>query len=285
MVGDFNAVALDRREEERTLKKRATSDQIPNGNCAKNVIRIEKFGLDTLSTPEVLRVSKSLIRSISERGRNVSYGKGNMFFAQEEPSHGVFLLLYGSVKLYIGSPDGKSLILGFLGPGTILGVAAAILEKRYGTSAEAIAPTTAVILERDSFLGLLQENTRTVMEAAELLSRERFDLLDQVKGFGLSESAPQKLAAFLLRLRQPDARYNGKSIQLSGITQSDLAQMVGLSRETASRLLSRLTRKNVLDWKRSTLVIRNWEALERLAVATGNAAERRKYVRESIIKV
>lgn len=54
---------------------------------------------------------------------------------------------------------------------------------------------------------------------------------------------------------------NGARIRSLGGKQEDLAQMVGLCRETTSRLLARLKQRQILDWDYSTLVVRNWSAL------------------------
>lgn len=173
-------------------------------------------------------------------------------------------MLQGTAKLSIASSSGKAIVLGFEGPGTILGLAATILGKTHYVTAEALGPSTVVFLRRDAFLKLVAEKTKTAVEAAALLSERCFKLLDELRIIGLSESAQQRLAAFLLGLR-PDGKDNGVGIRLPRVRQEDLAQMVGLSRETASRLLSRFKKRQILDWKHSTLEIRNWDALQKLA--------------------
>ena len=249
-----------------TLKNR-TSKPIDRGldkTRTKQNLAVENLGSATLSTPIGERRDEKLIQRLSERGNKVSYESGIVFFTQGEKSSGIFLMLQGTAKLSIASSGGRAIILGFEGPGTILGLAATILGKTHYATAEAVGPTTVVFLRRDAFLKLVQENTKTALEVAAILSERCFKLLDELSIFALSESAQQRLAAFLLGLR-PDGRDNGVGIRLPGARQEDLAQMVGLSRETASRLLSRFKKRQILNWKRSTLEIRNWDALQKLA--------------------
>ncbi|HMD06723.1 MAG TPA: Crp/Fnr family transcriptional regulator [Candidatus Acidoferrum sp.] len=247
--------------------KNRTSKPIDRGldkTRTKQNLAVENLGSATLSTPIGERRDEKLIHRLSERGNKVSYESGIVFFTQGEKSSGIFLMLQGTAKLSIASSGGRAIILGFEGPGTILGLAATILGKTHYATAEAVGPTTVVFLRRDAFLKLVQESTKTALEVAAILSERCFKLLDELSIFALSESAQQRLAAFLLGLR-PDGRDNGVGIRLPGARQEDLAQMVGLSRETASRLLSRFKKRQILNWKCSTLEIRNWDALQKLA--------------------
>ena len=208
---------------------------------------------------------QTLIQKISEYGKKFSCKRGHIFFLQGQRARSVFLLKQGSVKLSIDSRDGNSLILGFLGPGTVLGLAANILGHVHETSAEAVLPSIVVELPRESFQRLADRDSRTAREVADLLTVELFKLLDLVRIIGLSDSACQRLAAFLLTLRNTDGCRNGTRNELARMTESDLGQMTGLCRETVSRLLSRLTRMGALSKRHSAVVIRDWKVLENLA--------------------
>ena len=205
-----------------------------------------------------------LIQKVRRLGMESAFRRGSIFFVQGQDAAGVFLILQGAVKLSIASPGGRALNLGFPGPGSILGLGETILGRTYEGTAQAVEAGTAVFLPRLPFLKVVQQTTKTAFEAAQLLAEGYFNLLDELRTIGLSETAQQRLAAFLLGLRAGDTD-DEVHIQLQGANQEDFAQMVGITRETASRLLSRLRKSQVLDWKRSTLVIRNWSALERLA--------------------
>ncbi|MGB2621315.1 MAG: helix-turn-helix domain-containing protein [Candidatus Acidiferrum sp.] len=76
----------------------------------------------------------------------------------------------------------------------------------------------------------------------------------------------QKLVSFVLGFR-PGQMEDGLRIRLPGASQEDLARMIGLSRETTSRLLSRLKAGKILYWTHSTGVIQNLPALEKMAEA------------------
>jgi len=257
-------------DRRKLLQKRSSKSvtRIPEGNRLKPVMVVQTHSSDMSSLiPGGRRdPTSALHQRIGEIGSKTSYKKGATLFAQGENPRGIFLITEGAAKLSTASADGRSLILGFLGPGKILGLAAAILGRSFETTAETSEPTTAIFLPRDVFLRLTQESTRMAFDVAQQLSERRFKLLDELRIIGLSESAQQKLGVFLLGLC-PDRgrRGSGTRIHLPGAKQDDLAQMLGVSRETTNRLLSFLGKSNILAWKRGTLVIRNWSALKKLA--------------------
>ena len=249
--------------------KRRSSKGIDRGlykSRAEQSIAVDNLGFEMHSTPLAGRPDRELIQRISVSGNKASYKNGSIFFAHGEKPSGIFLMLEGAAKLSIASSDGKTLILGFVGPGAILGLAATILGKTYEATATTVRPTTAIFLRRDAVLKLVRQSTKVAFEAAELLSDQCFALVDELRTIGLSESAQQRVAAFFSGLRLVRKR-NGACIRLPGVTHEDLAQKIGLSRETTSRILSRLKKRRVLDWRRSSVVIHDWCALQELSAS------------------
>jgi CRP-like cAMP-binding protein len=226
-----------------------------------------------VSSPQLARHGEQkLIWRIGELGETAAYAKGSVLFAEEEESSGVFLVSAGRIKLSVVSPDGKALVLGFLGPGSILGLAATLLGEPHDATAEATERTSAVFLPRSALVKLVQQDGEALFAMAEVLSRRCRRLVAVLRTIGLMKSARQRLSAFLLELR-PDGEDGEVSIGLEGISQESFAQIVGLSRETASRLLSGFRRRGILEWKRSALIVRNWESLRRMATSASPIEE------------
>jgi CRP/FNR family transcriptional regulator len=196
-----------------------------------------------------------------------AYAKGTVLFAQEERPRGVYLVLEGSVKLSVSSSNGKSLVLGFFGPGTVLGLEGAILGWPYMATAEVVEAAKLAFMDRHDLLRHLAHGENAAFEAAELASETCYFLLSRIKAVELSESAEEKLLRFLLGLRaEGQGSGEEQSVRLH-VSQEAVARMIGTSRETVARLLSRLKRKRLLDWQRSTLIIRDVSALRKWAEA------------------
>jgi CRP-like cAMP-binding protein len=238
----------------------------PNRNSQEHPLEIVSWEGRALPTQRAGESERKLIQRIREFGREASFEKGKILFEQGQKANGIYLILEGAVKLSVASPEGKALILGFAGTGSMLVVPENVLGTPYEKSATSAVRTTVLFLRRDIFLRLLREDAEIALETAELISQRFLELLQELKTIGLSESALQKLVSFVLGFR-PGRMGDGLTIRLPGANQEDLARMIGLSRETTSRLLSRLKAGRILYWAHSTLVIQNLPALEKMSEA------------------
>lgn len=217
------------------------------------------------------RLSESHLRRFKASNRAKEFTKGSILFEQGELPRGVFVVLDGRVKMSVTSSEGRTLVMGFFGPGSVIGLAANILGRINGATAEAFDLTYAIFVPRRDLLREIQTNATAAWQTAQLVSENCYFLMSKLGAIDLSESAAQVVARCLLGLIAQGANRDGELEQLH-LSQETIAQMVGLSRETVSRLLSKLRRKGVLDWKRSDFVIRDRQALERIADSPEAAA-------------
>ena len=173
---------------------------------------------------------------------------------------------------YKNHQSGQTLVLGFFGPGTILGLAAAILGHAHAATAKILKPTKVLFVSRKELVREMQDDGTAARQVAELVSETCYFILGKMRAVDLSQSAEQKLARCLLGLRAHNTGASGETPPKLDLSQETIAQMVGLSRETITRLLSRFRRRRILDWKRSGLVIRDTNALEKLAALSETEA-------------
>jgi CRP-like cAMP-binding protein len=213
--------------------------------------------------PYPARLNEHHVQRFQAAKKGKRYCKGTMLFEQGQKPEGVYIILDGRVKLSVNSSNGKAMVLGFFGSGTILGLPAAILGRMNMSSAETIQPTTAVFVPREQLIIEMQSRPLAAWHVTQMVCEQCYFLLTKIATVELSESAEQKMARCLLGLIN-DHSGHAAHVQLN-LSQEAIAQMVGLSRETVSRLLSRLRRKGVLDWTRSNFIIRDRQALETLA--------------------
>jgi CRP/FNR family cyclic AMP-dependent transcriptional regulator len=177
---------------------------------------------------------------------------------------GVFLLCSGKVKLSTSSRDGKVLILKMAGPGEMLGLSAVISGTEYELTAETAMPCQVNFVAREPLLELLQRHGEAGLRSAQALSREFQSAYRDIHDLILARSSAGKLAKLLLSWTPPSEN-NTKEIRVSsGLTHEEMAQTIGASRETVTRLLSDLRKKQLIQLEGSTLVIRNRMALEAL---------------------
>ena len=190
------------------------------------------------------------------------YPKGATLFVEGQSTRGVFILCAGKVKLSTSSADGRTLILRISEAGEVLGLPATVTGKAYELTAEVIEPTQANFIARTDFLAFLREHGEAALRVAQQLGETYHSAISEMRTIGLSHSAGEKLARFLLDLStEHDAGEGDIKLTLT-LTHEEIAQMIGASRETVTRLFSDFKKKQLLQIKVSTLIIKNKAGLE-----------------------
>ena len=195
------------------------------------------------------------------------YEKGAFLFVEGQPSRGVFILCSGRVKLFTSSTDGKTFILRFAEAGEILGLAGTLSGHPCEAWAEAIEPTAASFVEQERFVGAVQNNHELAVHVATQLGESYCSAIAEVRVMGLSRTASEKLAIFLLDWRESNRPFEEQAGSRFSMTHEEIGQVVGISRETVSRLLSRFRKKGLIQWRNCNLVLSDRAALETLAAS------------------
>jgi CRP/FNR family transcriptional regulator, cyclic AMP receptor protein len=191
-----------------------------------------------------------------------TYPKGAVLFVEGQEPRGVFILCDGRVKLFGASATGKSIIFRIAEAGEIIGLPSTLSGKPYELTAEALEPTQAKFIPRADFLEFLSKHGETALRVAEMLSNIYYATCQEVRYLGLSSSAAEKLARFLLDLKPAKSSGPGPARVTLTLTHEEIANMIGSSRETVSRLFARFKDKHVIEVHGSTLVIHDKEALQ-----------------------
>jgi CRP/FNR family transcriptional regulator len=194
-----------------------------------------------------------------------SYPKGATLFVEGQKPRGVFILCNGRVKLSTSSADGKTLILRVPEKGEILGLAATVSGQPYQASAEVLEPAQANFITRNDFVEFLKTHGEAALRVAEQLSENYHLAIGEMRTIGLSHSAAEKFARFLLEQVAEGEKAGGQVRVTLTLTHEEIAQMIGSSRETVTRLFSGFKKRQLLEVKGSTVVIRDLASLRKLA--------------------
>jgi CRP/FNR family transcriptional regulator, cyclic AMP receptor protein len=170
------------------------------------------------------------------------------------------------VKLSLSSSDGKTLILKIAEPSEVLGLSATVSGKPYELTAETIDPCQVNFVKRENFLRFLHEHSDVCFRVAEQLSDKYSAACPEIRVMALAHSAAEKLAKLLLEWSSKEGGpgKQGPRVKLT-LTHEEIAEMIGASRETVTRLFTELRKQQIVHAKGSTLLIRNKAALELLA--------------------
>jgi len=207
------------------------------------------------------------LQKLNEIKSTAVYPKSAMLFIEGQQPRGVFVLCTGKAKLYTSSREGKTVILNLAEAGDVLGLNATISNRPYELTAEMMEPGQVNFITRDALLQFLRENGETALRVAEQLSRNYYSAFEEVRMLGLAGSPSEKLAKLLLSWSADAAKSADPSHIKLTLTHEEIAEMIGTTRETVSRLFSEFKKKQLLQLKGATLIIRNKPALEKLLLS------------------
>jgi CRP/FNR family transcriptional regulator len=204
------------------------------------------------------------VQALSSMTSAAVYPKGATLFVEGQSARGVFILCSGRVKLSTSSADGRTLILRMSQAGEVLGLPATVTGKPYELTAEVIEPTQANFITREDFLRFLREHGEAALRVAQQLGETYHSAVAEMRSIGLSHSAGEKLARFLLELSPSNDKRKGEKKVTLTLTHEEIAQIIGASRETVTRLFSDFKKKEFVQVKGSTVIIKNRAGLEGL---------------------
>lgn len=228
-------------------------------NCLKCAFREQRLFCD-LPREALLKLQNIKATSV--------YPKGALLCLEGQPPRGIFVLCTGRAKLTTTSAEGKSIILRIAEPGEVLGLTAAVSNSPYEATIETLEPSQANFISQNDFVKFIEEYPDVGLKVAKQLTHNCKCAYGEIRSIGLSNSVPEKVAKLVLRWAETPLNAPRKSPQEIPIrvtlTQEEIAQFVGTSRETVSRVLSEFRRKGWLRIKGATWTILNKPALEHL---------------------
>ena len=213
-------------------------------------------------------VSHPAVQALNEVSHKSILPAGAILFVEGQSPRGMFILCAGKVNLSTTSREGKILILRTAEAGEALGLSATVSGMGYESTAETATPCQLNYVDRKHFLELMSSHSELGMHAAQSLSRDFQSAYRDIHDLVLTRSSAGKLARLLLAHSPAPAVDAGlaESRIHSSMTHEEMAQRIGSSRETVTRLLADLRKKHLIRLDGPTLVIRDRVALQALAV-------------------
>jgi len=209
-------------------------------------------------------LSPQAAQRLNEIKSTAVYPKGAMLFIEGQQPRGVFVLCTGKTKLSTTSRDGKTIITKISEGGDVLGLNAVISNRPYEVTSEMMEPGQANFIPRDSLLHFLKEFPEVAVRVAQQLSRNYFTAYEEIRTLGLATSPSEKFAKLLLAWSSKDTGGDDSAQVKLTLTHEEVAEMIGTTRETVSRLFSEFKKKQLMQLKGATLVIRSRGALEKI---------------------
>ena len=198
-------------------------------------------------------------------GTAMVYRPRQLLFSADSPAAALHLICHGTVKIYHSDRFGRDHIVEVAGPGALLGELSIEDDGLMSVAAEALTDVQAVCLPRERLAQFVQHHPETAIRFLAALSRELAIARHQVRELAL-KSAQSRLAGLLLQLATPQGGDvpDGARLRLP-YTRRELGELVGVSTETAIRLLAALKRKGAIRTDKRDVVLVDAARLRRLA--------------------
>jgi CRP/FNR family cyclic AMP-dependent transcriptional regulator len=222
---------------------------------------------DLRSDDFLCALSPESLAAFNQVKRATVVPEGAVIFVEGQVPRGIFILCEGQAKLSITSREGKTLVVQIAGAGEILGLGPVVTGNPHLLTAETTQPSQLNFVNRQDFLQFLKVHADACLEAAQHISRNCQHAYDVARSIGLSHSIAGRVAKFLLASATDAEVTNGVVRARLAMTHMDIAQVMGTSRESITRVLTEFRKKDIVELKGSTLIIRNKPALERLVAA------------------
>jgi len=188
--------------------------------------------------------------------------RGATIAAKGDPGNNLFAVITGTVKISSSSPDGRNAILNLIGPGEIFGEIAVLDGAPRSADATANTNCELYIIDRRDFLPFVKSQPALAMKFIELLCARLRWTSQQVEQVIL-QNLPGRLASALLGLTE-ERKFDSGSGTLA-ITQQEISEMVGMTRESINKQLRAWAGRNWVRLEHGAIVVLDTDALRELA--------------------
>ena len=198
------------------------------------------------------------------------YPKGATLCNEGHKARGVFIICRGRVKLSTMSSEGRSLILRIAKAGEVIGISAALAGSPCEVTAETMEQATASFVTRQDFLNLMKRCPDLALKLINQLAHNYRASYHELRSLGLSVSVAEKLARLLLEWAGDNGQAehthpSGGRLRFNmRVTQEEIAELIGSTRETVSRQLGDFKRRKIIEMNGPAVTVLNRAGLEQM---------------------
>jgi CRP-like cAMP-binding protein len=197
----------------------------------------------------------------------VNYASGQTIFQKGDAGESLMAVVTGRVKICAFSAEGKELILNIIDPGSLFGEIAVLDGKPRSADAVTLEATVLLVLERKHLMPFLASDSAIAGRMIAVLCERVRQTSGQLED-ALLRDASGRLAHCLLRLGQARDSAEVKTLRLNiRLSQQQLGNLIGLSRESINKLLGEWTRAGYVSMRNGSIQIEDIGFLTQLTEA------------------
>ncbi|MCH1624698.1 Crp/Fnr family transcriptional regulator [Ferdinandcohnia quinoae] len=226
--------------------------------------------MDRIKIKEVLKtvplfkeLTSNELEEIVNIAQNRQFLKGTHVFMQDDPLENVYFIYAGKVKIYKNDFNGREQIVSVLKNGDMFPHVGFFRKGNYPAYAHVIEDATLVVISISHFEMLLLQHPQVCIKLFRVMGEKIVDLQNRLEAQILNNTYEQ-IIKLLLRLSETDGKIidDGRKVFTTNYTNKDLANMIGSTRETVSRTLTKLKKKEIINVNSHGNLIIDVEKLE-----------------------
>ena len=188
---------------------------------------------------------------------SVRFAKGAMLFEQGAQADSFFLLLNGRVRAYRLTPDGQQIVVRFVGPGELFGIAMAIGSPTYPANAVAVVESVAIVWPVSAWRKLVVQFPALALNTMQTMGGRLQEAHTRMTEMATEEVA-RRVAHTLLRLAQQAGRKTKEGVLIDfPISRQDIAEMSSTTLHTVSRIMSAWEHEGLVESGRRRVLLRD----------------------------
>lgn len=239
----------------------AMQKNAPQAESARPVQGVDKLGL-IRNHFLFSHLGAGALQQLANRMTRKAVRRGAVIFAKDDPGVGLIGVIRGSVKICVVAADGREAVLNIMNAGEVFGEMALLDGRPRSADATAMTDCELFSIDRSAFISIVRADPDVALKIIEVLCA-RVRLSSERVQDVMYLNASARLAKSLLRLAPK--RATAGSPRKAAITQKEISQMIGLSREMTNRQLRIWQRSRWLKLERGGVVLLAPGELEKIA--------------------
>ncbi|MYN13994.1 helix-turn-helix domain-containing protein [Pusillimonas sp. TS35] len=226
-----------------------------------------------------IELSRSLIRNLDlfralpnesldamlQNAQTHRIAEGETVFKQGDPAARFFVLLTGHLKVVQITPDGEQVVVRYVNPGDVFGIAHAMRRAHYPATTIGVQESLLLSWPDSDWDRLLAGNPQFASFAFQTVGQRLQDAHSRIRALS-TEEVEQRVARAILRLVDESGEQTDEGIEIEfPITRQDIAELTGTTLHTVSRLLSAWKDRGIVSSGRKRIVVLNMDELIRTA--------------------
>lgn len=201
-------------------------------------------------------MSDEQLQQIHKHSIERAYPKGSFIFLEGEPGQGFHFVISGKVKIVKSSDDGREHTIKFMQPGDVFAEVLLFSDLPYPATAVASEASRIGIIKNSDLEKLVLTNSQLALQLIKSLSQRLLYAQRKIKDLALSD-VMSRTAETLLTLGREHGQQNGKGhvIIMLDMPRQELANLVGTTRESVTRMLSAMKRDKLIDFDGRRIII------------------------------